>query len=81
MEQKQLDRMENMLSNLIKIVGTLNSDFQGMKVEMQGMKVEMQGMKEEIQDVKEELQDVKKDIDKAKNEQAVTNSILHRYAS
>ena len=69
MEQKQLDRMENMLSNLIKIVGTLNSDFQGMKVEMQGMK-------EEIQDVKEELQDVKKDIDKAKNEQAVTNRIL-----
>jgi archaellum component FlaC len=76
MEQKQLDRMENMLSNLIKIVGTLNSDFQGMKVEMQGMKVEMQGMKEEIQDVKEELQDVKKDIEKVKNEQAVTNSIL-----
>jgi archaellum component FlaC len=62
MEQKQLDRMENMLTNLIKIVGTLSNEFQVMK--------------EEMQEMKQELQDVKKDVEEVKKEQSVTNRIL-----
>jgi archaellum component FlaC len=62
MEQKQLDRMEDMLTNLIKIVGTLSNDFQVMK--------------EEMQEMKQDLQDVKKDVEEVKKEQAVTNRIL-----
>lgn len=69
MEQKQLDRMENMLTNLIKIVGTLSNDFQVMKEEMQEIKDEMREMKLE-------LQDVKKDVEEIKKEQTVTNRIL-----
>jgi uncharacterized protein (DUF3084 family) len=68
-EQKQLDRMENMLSSLIKIVGTLNNDFQGMKADMQEIKADMHVMKEE-------MKDVKKDIEVIKREQAETNRIL-----
>lgn len=62
MEQKQLDRMEDMLTNLIKIVGTLSNDFQMMK--------------EEMREMKDELQDVKKDIEEVKKVQEVTNRIL-----
>ena len=47
MEQKQLDRMEDMLTNLIKIVGTLSNDFQVMKQELQVVKKDVEEVKKE----------------------------------
>lgn len=76
MEQKQLDRMENMLTNLIKIVGTLSNEFQGMKEEMREMKVEIKEMKVDMQEMKQEIQTVKSDMEGVKKEQVATNRIL-----
>ncbi|MEO2078180.1 MAG: hypothetical protein ABGX20_22860 [Bacillus sp. (in: firmicutes)] len=83
MEQKQLDRMENMLTNLIKVVGTLSNEFQGMKEEMREMKVEIKEMKVDIhemkvemQKMKQEIQTVKNDMEGVKKEQVATNRIL-----
>ncbi|MDQ1144012.1 putative nucleic acid-binding Zn-ribbon protein [Bacillus sp. SORGH_AS 510] len=76
MELKQLDRMENMLTNLIKIVGTLSNEFQVMKEEMREMKVDIKDMKVEIKEMKHEIQTVKNDMEEVKKEQVATNRIL-----
>ena len=51
MLEGRLDRMENMLSQLIQMVGSMKVDKQEMKLEMQGMKVEQLEMNQEQQEM------------------------------
>lgn len=59
--QQQLDRMEEMLTSLISIVGNINS-------EQKLMKPEQMEMKKDISEIKAE-QEMKKDISELKAEQ------------
>ena len=56
-----VDKIENMLSQLIRMVGNIQSEQQEMKQELQGIKQELQGVKQELQGVKQELVGVKQD--------------------
>lgn len=51
--------MEEMLSQLIRMVGTLNNEFQEMKSEQQSIKAELQEVKSEQQSIKAEIQEIK----------------------
>jgi chromosome segregation ATPase len=53
-----VDKIENMLSQLIRMVGNIQSEQQEMKKELQGMKQEQQEMKQEIQGIKQVQQDM-----------------------
>ncbi|MFC5560053.1 hypothetical protein ACFPN4_13325 [Ureibacillus thermophilus] len=61
-------KTEEMLTQLIQIVGAIQSEIQGMKAEIQGMKAEIQGMKAEIQGMKAEIQGIKAEIKEIKTE-------------
>lgn len=67
MNEQRLDRMEDMLTTLIIMVGDLNHQFQEMKIEQQEMKKEQQEMKRDIQEVKIEQKEMK-------NEQSIMRS-------
>jgi formiminotetrahydrofolate cyclodeaminase len=54
--EERLENIENMLSQLIKMVGNLNIEQQEMKKEQQEMKKEQQEMKKEQQEMKKEFQ-------------------------
>ncbi|MDR6121285.1 septation ring formation regulator EzrA [Bacillus sp. SLBN-46] len=82
MEQKQLDRMENMLTNLIKIVGTLSNDFQVMKQELQDVKKDVEEVKKEQAVTNRILTDMRADQDHiwekaAKNERELAKLKRH----
>jgi chromosome segregation ATPase len=53
-----VDKIENMLSQLIRMVGNIQSEQQEMKQELQGMKQAQQEMKQEIQEIKQVQQDM-----------------------
>ena len=57
-EKMDVDKIENMLSQLIRMVGNIQSEQQEMKKELQGMKQEQQEMKQEIQGIKQVQQDM-----------------------
>ncbi|MEH7302785.1 hypothetical protein [Neobacillus drentensis] len=82
MEQKQLDRMEDMLTNLIKIVGTLSNDFQVMKQELQDVKKDVEEVKKEQAVTNRILTDMRADQDHiwekaAKNERELAKLKRH----
>ena len=52
------DKMENMLSQLIRMVGNIQSDLQEIKQEQQEMKREQQEMKREQQEMKKVQQEM-----------------------
>lgn len=52
----ETSKVEDMLSQLIRMVGTLQSDVQAIKVDMQEMKAEMQEMKADIQKMKLDIE-------------------------
>jgi FtsZ-binding cell division protein ZapB len=54
------DKMENMLSQLIRMVGNIQSDLQEIKQEQQEIKQEQQEMKREQQEMKREQQEMKR---------------------
>jgi uncharacterized coiled-coil DUF342 family protein len=75
MIEERLDRMEDMLTTLIKMVRAQNEKLNGlsqdqavMKVEMSDMKQEMSDMNEEISGVKKEMTDTKEEMSSLKNE-------------
>lgn len=74
MDEQRLERMEDMLSKLITMVGTLNQQQQETKNEMLSLKNEMQGLKNEMQDMKKEQQEMKNDqlIMRIENERQFT---------
>ncbi|MDN3017892.1 hypothetical protein PH210_16985 [Paenibacillus sp. BSR1-1] len=53
--EKKLDRMEEMLSSIISIVGNINQQLQEMKIEQQVMKKEQHKMKNDQQGMRKEL--------------------------
>ncbi|MGG1679348.1 hypothetical protein ACIFOT_27035 [Neobacillus sp. NRS-1170] len=53
--EKKLDRMEEMLSSIISIVGNINQQLQDMKIEQQVMKKEQHEMKNDQQGMRQEL--------------------------
>jgi len=82
MEQNQLDRMEDMLTNLIKIVGTLSNDFQVMKQELQDVKKDVEEVKKEQAVTNRILTDMRADQDHiwekaAKNERELAKLKRH----
>ncbi|MEH7440049.1 hypothetical protein V7182_21625 [Neobacillus drentensis] len=82
MEQKQLDRMEDMLTNLIKIVGTLSNDFQVMKQELKDVKKDVEEVKKEQEVTNRILTDMRADQDHiwekaAKNERELAKLKRH----
>ena len=52
-----VDKIENMLSQLIRMVGSIQSEQQEMKQELQGIKQELQGVKQELVEVKQDQQE------------------------
>ena len=63
------EKIEEMLSQLIKMVGTMHSEqqemkqeFVGIQREIKGISQEQLGLKQEFQDMKYEFQDMKQDI-------------------
>ncbi|OIJ15225.1 hypothetical protein BKP35_05090 [Anaerobacillus arseniciselenatis] len=84
MIEKRLDRIEDMLSQLIGMVAKLSEDQQemkkelaGVKDEQQGMKQEQQGMKKELHEMKQEQQGMKKELHEMKQEQQGMKKELH----
>ena len=53
-----VDKIENMLSQLIRMVGSIQSEQQEMKQELQGIKQELQGVKQELVGVKQDQQEI-----------------------
>ena len=53
-----VDKIENMLSQIIRMVGSIQSEQQEMKHELQGMKQTQQEMKQELQEMKQVQQDM-----------------------
>lgn len=64
-------KTEEMLTQLIQIVGAIQSEIQGMKAEIKGMKAEIQGIKAEIKEIKTEIREIKERQDEyeMKNEE------------
>ena len=54
-----VDKIENMLSQLIRMVGNIQSEQQEMKQELQGIKQELQGVKQELVGVKQDQQEIR----------------------
>jgi regulator of replication initiation timing len=59
MDEKRLDRMENMLIQLVGMVGNMNEQLQGVKDEQQSMKQDMQEVKKEQTTIRGEVTDIK----------------------
>lgn len=55
------EKIENMLSQLIKMVGTMHSDQLEMKKDIQDLKQDMQEMNQDMQEMKQDLHEVKQD--------------------
>ncbi|WP_223594219.1 hypothetical protein [Neobacillus bataviensis] len=53
--EKKLERMEEMLSSIISIVGNINQQLQEMKIEQQVMKKEQHEMKNDQEGMRKEL--------------------------
>ena len=68
METKRLERMEDMLSTLITMVGNINHKQQIMIEEQQIMKEVIQSIKEEQQNMKEEQHAMRNEMENRHNE-------------
>ncbi|MCZ6901684.1 MAG: hypothetical protein O7C62_02925 [Rickettsia endosymbiont of Ixodes persulcatus] len=53
-----VDKIENMLSQIIRMVGNIQSEQQEMKQDIQGMKQEQREMRQELQEMKQVQQDM-----------------------
>ncbi|OMF61556.1 hypothetical protein BK139_06880 [Paenibacillus sp. FSL R5-0490] len=71
-------KMESMLDQLIKMVGSLQSDMQEVKKEQQEMKREQQEMKQEQQEMNKKLQELETKSDQRHQEVLEHFKILER---
>ncbi len=82
MDQNQLDRMENMISDLIKMVANNNTELQDVKKEVSEVKKDLNNVKEvnevksDLNNIKKDLNEMKQDLNDVKKEQMTTNQIL-----
>ncbi|THG90164.1 hypothetical protein AJ85_12245 [Alkalihalobacillus alcalophilus ATCC 27647 = CGMCC 1.3604] len=67
--EERFNKIEDMLSQLIHMVGTMKAEQEEMKSEITGMKSEITGMKSEITGVKSEITGIKADLGTVKREQ------------
>lgn len=65
------EKIENMLSQLIKMVGTMHSDQLEMKKDIQDLKQDMQEMKQDQLEMKRDMQEMKQDLHEVKQDQQV----------
>ena len=61
-------KVEEMLTQLIQIVGSMQSDFQEMKGDIQGLKDEFQEMKSDTQGLKADIHGLKGEVQGLKGE-------------
>jgi septal ring factor EnvC (AmiA/AmiB activator) len=66
MDEKRLDRMEDMLATLIGMVGNLNQQQQTMQADLNVVKADLIDVKADLNVVKADLNDVKIDLNIAK---------------
>lgn len=61
MSEERLDRMENMLTDLIRIVGSTNAIVSGLKDDVSGLKEDVTGLKADVKGLKYDTAVVKKE--------------------
>lgn len=61
--------MEEMLTQLIQMVGTMLPEFKEMKAEQQNIKAELQEIRSELQEVRNEQQSMKSELQEIKERQ------------
>ncbi|MBP2078846.1 hypothetical protein [Oceanobacillus polygoni] len=76
MSQEQLDRMENMLTTLIKTVGTVLEEQTSMKNDITSIKEEQVSMKEEQISMKNDIRSMKEENNARHNEVMEALSIV-----
>jgi predicted nucleic acid-binding Zn-ribbon protein len=62
MDEKRLDKMEEMLTSLITIVGNMNEKLQDTQNDVHEMKNDMVVMKNDMDDMKKNMDDMKKNM-------------------
>ncbi|GAE30474.1 hypothetical protein [Halalkalibacter hemicellulosilyticus] len=70
MSKEQLDRMENLLTQLVTSVGKTNSELQSMKEEQSSIKDGQNSMKQELSSIKQEQSSMKQELSSIKQEQS-----------
>jgi methyl-accepting chemotaxis protein len=58
MDEKRLDKMEEMLTSLITIVGNMNEKLQDTQNDVHEMKKDVHEMKNDMDDMKKNMQDI-----------------------
>lgn len=61
MSEERLDRIENLLTDLIRIVGTTNAIVTELKVDVAGLKVDVAGLKDDVAGLKDDVAAIKKE--------------------
>ncbi|MCD8510576.1 MAG: hypothetical protein LRY73_12360 [Bacillus sp. (in: Bacteria)] len=66
MSEKQMDRFEGMLTQLVSMVGHLREDVEAIKVDISNVKADLSNVKEDLSNVKADLSNVKADLSNVK---------------
>jgi chromosome segregation ATPase len=74
MDEQRLNRMEEMLSNLIQMVGHTNEQLQEVKVEQQEMNRDLSGIRGEITEMKKDISIINGEITEMKKDITVINA-------
>lgn len=61
------NKIEDMLTQLITIVGTMQADFQGMKIQMNEMQLQMNGMQTQMNEMQTQMNEMQTQIQKLDN--------------
>lgn len=69
MSEERLDRMENMLTDLIRIVGSTNAIVSELKEDVSGIKHDVSGLKSDVSVLKSDVCGLKADMTAVKKEQ------------
>lgn len=69
MSEERLDRMENMLTELIRIVGSTNAIVSELKKDVSELKKDVSGLKEDVSGLKNDVSGLKADMAAVKKEQ------------
>ncbi len=61
-------KVEEMLTQLIKVVGNIQSDLQGLRTDVQELKTDVQQLKSDVQELKTDVQQLKSDVQELKTD-------------
>lgn len=62
MSEERFERLENMLTDLIRIVGSTNAIVSGLKEDVSGLKEDVSGLKEDVSGLKGDVSGLKGDV-------------------